>query len=57
MMCDILSALEYLHTLRIAHGDIPTENLLRAVDGSVKVNPIGCITHYFTEVRNIWCAA
>lgn len=53
MMLDILSALEYLHTLRIAHGDIRPENLLRSVNGNVKVNAIGCITHDFTEVRNM----
>lgn len=49
---DVVNALEYLHTLRIAHGDVRPDNLLRAVNGSVKLNPLGCITHDFTEINN-----
>lgn len=50
---DVVNALEYLHTLRIAHGDVRPDNLLRAVNGSVKLNPLGCITHDFTEIKNV----
>lgn len=50
---DVVNALEYLHTLRIAHGDVRPDNLLRSVNGSVKLNPIGCITHDFTEIKNV----
>lgn len=49
---DVLRGLEYLHSLRIAHGDIRPDNLLRAVNGAVKINAIGCITHDFTEIKN-----
>lgn len=50
---DVVNALEYLHTLRIAHGDVRPDNLLRAVNGAVKLNPLGCITHDFTEIKNV----
>lgn len=50
---DVVNALEYLHTLRIAHADVRPDNLLRSVDGAVKLNPIGCITHDFTEIKNL----
>lgn len=50
---DVINGIEYLHTLRIAHGDIRPDNLLRSVNGSVKINAIGCITHDFTEIHNI----
>lgn len=49
---DIVAGLTYLHSLRIAHGDVRPDNILRAVDGAVKINPLGCITHDFTEVQN-----
>lgn len=49
---DIVAGLTYLHSLRIAHGDLRPDNILRAVDGAVKINPLGCITHDFTEVQN-----
>lgn len=50
---DVIAALEYLHALQIAHADVRPDNLLRAVNGSVKLNPLGCITHEFTEVRSM----
>lgn len=53
LIWDVLNALEYLHTLRIAHGDVRPDNLLRAVNGSVKLNAIGCITHDFTQINNL----
>lgn len=53
IMRDILSALEYLHALRIVHADLRPDNLLRAVNGSVKVNPLGCITQDFTDIRDM----
>lgn len=52
LIWDVLNALEYLHTLRIAHADVRPDNLLRDVNGAVKLNPLGCITHDFTEVHN-----
>lgn len=51
-MKDLINGLEYLHSLRIAHGDIRPDHLLRSANGVVKINPIGCITHDFTEVTN-----
>lgn len=53
LIWDVVNALEYLHTLRIAHADVRPDNLLRAVDGTVKLNPLGCITHDFTEIKNV----
>lgn len=53
IMRDIINALEYMHALRIVHADIRPDNLLRAVNGSVKVNPIGCITQDFTEIHDM----
>lgn len=50
---DVISGLEYLHSLQIAHADVRPDNLLRGVSGSVKLNPLGCITHEFTEVRSM----
>lgn len=50
---DVVNGLEYLHSLRIAHGDVRPDNLLRAVNGSIKINPLGCITHDFTEIKNV----
>ncbi|KAI0557877.1 Protein kinase [Gracilaria domingensis] len=50
---DVVNGLEYLHRLRIAHADVRPDNLLRSVDGRVKLNPIGCITHDFTEIKNL----
>ena len=49
---DVISALEYLHSLRIAHGDVRPLNLVRAVDGTVRLNPLGCITYDYTEVKD-----
>lgn len=49
---DLIAGLRYLHGLRIAHGDVRPDNLLRTVDGALKLNPIGCVTHDFTEVTN-----
>lgn len=49
---DVVAGLTYLHSLRIAHGDVRPDNILRAVDGTVKINPLGCITHDFTEIQN-----
>jgi serine/threonine protein kinase len=53
MICDVISGLQYLHSLRIVHADVRPDNLLRAVDGSVKLNPIGCITQDFTEIHDM----
>jgi hypothetical protein len=53
IVCDIISGLQYLHSLRIVHADVRPDNLLRAVDGSVKLNPIGCITQDFTEIQDM----
>lgn len=50
---DVINALEYMHALRIVHADVRPDNLLRAVNSSVKVNPIGCITQDFTEIRDM----
>lgn len=50
---DVVNGLEYLHSLRIAHGDVRPDNLLRSVDGAIKINPLGCITHDFTEIKNV----
>ncbi|CDF39730.1 Protein kinase [Chondrus crispus] len=49
---DVVNGLEYLHSLRIAHGDVRPDNLLRSVNGAIKINPLGCITHDFTEIQN-----
>ncbi len=53
LILDVISALEYLHALQIAHADVRPDNLLRAVNGAVKLNPLGCITHEFTEVKSM----
>lgn len=53
LILDVISALEYLQALQIAHADVRPDNLLRAVNGAVKLNPLGCITHEFTEVRSM----
>jgi serine/threonine protein kinase len=53
MICDLISGLQYLHSLRIVHADVRPDNLLRAVDGSLKLNPIGCITQDFTEIHDM----
>lgn len=50
---DLISALQYLHGLRIAHADVRPDNLLRAANGSVRLNAIGCITQDFTEIRDM----
>ena len=49
---DIINALEYLHNLHIGHGDVRPHNLVRAVDGSVKLSPLGCIFYDHGDVRN-----
>eukprot|EP00171_Calliarthron_tuberculosum_P012744 IDg12744t1 len=33
--------------------DVRPDNLLRSVNGTIKRNPLGCITHVFTEVRSM----
>jgi serine/threonine protein kinase len=50
---DLINALEYMHALRIVHADVRPDNILRAVNGAVKLNPVGCITQDFTEIRDM----
>lgn len=53
LMVQVLSALRYLHALHITHGDIRPANLLRSMDGKVKVNTLGCVTSDFTTLRSL----
>lgn len=50
---DTLNALSYLHSLRIAHGSVRPGTLMRGVDGSVKLDPIGCLPFNMTDEEKI----
>lgn len=44
---DVLNGLSYLHSFRIAHGDLRPEKLLCAANGSIKINALGYhVRHY-----------
>lgn len=42
---EIVTALEYLHSLKIAYRDIKPENLLIAADGHLKITDFGFAKH------------
>mmetsp|Transcript_5717 Transcript_5717/g.17016 ORF Transcript_5717/g.17016 Transcript_5717/m.17016 type:complete len:551 (+) Transcript_5717:273-1925(+) len=48
---DVASGLMYLHSHRIAHGDIRPDNLLLAADGTLKINPLGAIFYDHSNRR------
>ena len=50
---DVVNAPENLLTFHIAHGDVRQDNILRAVNGDVKLDPLGCIAQDFTEIKNV----
>lgn len=48
-----LNALSYLHFSRIAHGSIRPGTVMRGVDGSVKLDPIGFISFKMKDQEKI----
>ncbi|KAK7207444.1 kinase-like domain-containing protein [Myxozyma melibiosi] len=54
-ICQIASALSYLHKKHIIHRDLKPENLLIGLDGEVKLSDFGWSVHTPTSRRTTMC--